>query len=536
MFFLPSCVRAAKLPGISKNKFQSGIILQMPKSARLKDIGLFALMASPAAILAILAWVLSAYTPYFKSLGQLVLGTIIILPFLSLTGYLFSKYIDKKYLKPLAVTGNVLQSILSRTFKPLPENTNLFDFQPVYLMLSRLQSSLVQDNQTLSNLTNVNTAENKLFEISLLEITDPVIILDLKFEVKFINLAAQNITGVQKMNVLGKRIDQFVRFYDKQNREILPSTYAPIQKKSPDISANTPEIKIYSGSEIKVISNINRQAIADISVYQPPQGEIVDTSVIILLQDRTKEKQLEAMKLDFVSMAAHELRTPLTSVKGYISVFLSENEKKLTPEQLMFIRRINTSTQQLSGLVENLLSVARVERGAMSLNTQVIDWVTNVASQVETFQHRADEKRINLIFTPPQGLKLSVQVDLVRINEVLNNIISNALTYTEPQGRIEIWIDQKDEFISTHIKDTGKGIPKDVLPRLFSKFFRIQGGPAEQASKGNGLGLYLSKAIIELHHGKIWAESEGFGRGSTFSFSLPAVNQSFDINLLTKAI
>jgi signal transduction histidine kinase len=201
---------------------------------------------------------------------------------------------------------------------------------------------------------------------------------------------------------------------------------------------------------------------------------------------------------------------------------------------MMFITRINTSTQQLAGLVENLLSVSRVERGAMTLHTQVIDWVANVKAQVDTFEHRSDEKRISLKFIEPKDPIPHVQVDLVRINEVLNNMISNAINYTEPMGKIEVWVDVKDEMVSTHIKDTGKGIPPEALPKLFGKFFRVQGGSAEQASKGNGLGLYLSKAIVELHKGVIWAESPGAGQGSTFSFSLPAVANNIDIDVLTK--
>lgn len=501
----------------------------MVKSARIKLIVLFALFACPGAILAVTVWILSVYTPFLNSLGQILLGIIIVLALLTLSGLIFLYYLQKKFLNPLSITIWVLQNILSKTFKPLPQNLKLYDFAGIYALLLQIQNSLHKDLQTSNSLQQISTAETRLFETSIAEISDPIIGLDLKFEVKFMNLAAENFTGVEKNNALGKRIDQFIRLYDKQNKEIPPSKYAQIRR-------DNPETKIFFESEIKIISSINRQGTADVTVFQPPMGETINTSVVMLLHDKTKEKQLESMKLDFVSMAAHELRTPLTSVKGYISVFLNENQNKLTPDQLMFVRRINTSTQQLVGLVENLLSVARVERGAMSLNTQVVDWVANVASQVDTFQHRAEEKRISLKFIRPEGPKLSVQVDLVRINEVLNNIISNAINYTEPQGSIEVWIDRKDEFIITHVKDTGKGIPKDSLDRLFSKFFRVQGGSAEQSSKGNGLGLYLSKAIIELHHGKIWAESDGLGKGATFSFSLPAVSETLDINTLTKTI
>lgn len=507
------------------------MVLMPEKLKRLRSVVVLSVFALPPVALAIAAWLLSVYTDLLQTPGQILLTYFSIFAMVGLSGYLFQSYIKSKYIKPLETIIFIFQSILSKTFKALPSHAEaeLGDFKPIYLMVTQLQESLKEDSSIFANLNQNQSALNKLFETTVTETTDPVIILSQKFEVKFVNLSIESFTGIKKTDTLGKRIDQFVRFYDKNNNEIPPSVYAPVKK-------DNPADKIYTHSEVKIVSSINRQSFADIVVFQPELGETIDVACVILLQDKTKEKQLEAMKLDFVSMAAHELRTPLTSIKGYITVFLNENEKKLTPDQLMFVRRINTSTQQLSGLVENLLSVSRVERGAMNLHTQIVDWVNNVKSQVETFEHRAYEKRISLKFIPSSKPVPQVQADLVRINEVLNNIISNAINYTEPMGKIEVWIEQNQDMVCTRVKDTGKGIPKEALTKLFSKFFRVQGGPAEQASKGNGLGLYLSKAIIELHHGKIWAESEGIGKGSTFNFCLPAVTDKVDIGILTKKV
>jgi len=499
------------------------------KFKRYRLVAIFVIFSLPATALAVTAWFLSISTPFFKSPGQILLVLIGVGALLILSSNLFITYTKHNYLKPLDTIIFLFQSLISRTYKPLPNQAYLGEFKPLYLMLNQIQSSLDVNNSNYSTLNQTTAAQNKLFDATVFETTDPIIILNQKFEIKFVNLAVENFTGIKKMDSVGKRIDQFVRFYDKNNNEIPPAIYGPVIK-------DNPARKIFTHPEVKIVRSVNMQSFADITVLQPEMGEVVDVSCVILLQDKTKEKQLEAMKLDFVSMAAHELRTPLTSIKGYISVFIKENEKILSPDQMMFITRINTSTQQLAGLVENLLSVSRVERGAMSLHTQIVDWVANVKSQAETFEHRADEKRISFKFITPTTKIPQVQVDLVRINEVLNNMISNALSYTEPMGKIEISITADNDLVCTHIKDTGKGIPKEALAKLFSKFFRVQGGPAEQASKGNGLGLYLSKAIVELHKGKIWAESEGVNKGSTFSFCLPAVADSVDLGVLTKHV
>jgi len=499
------------------------------KIKRFFALALLSILALPPVALAITAWFFSTNTPFLKTQGQILLLYFAIFGLLILSGYLIQSYIRQKYLKPLWTLTFILQSIFNRTFKPLDKPGSLGEFEPFYNMLFKLAQYFNQSTTNFSSLNKTALATNNLFETTISETSDPIIILNRNLEIKLLNVAAENFTGVKTTDAVAKRVNQFLRFYDKNNNEIVPATYAPVRPE------NTPG-KIYYHSEVKIVSSINKQAFADISVYQPEFSDTIDVSCVILFQDKTREKQLEAMKLDFVSMAAHELRTPLTSIKGYISVFIKENENKLTPDQMMFVTRINTSTQQLAGLVENLLSVSRVERGAMSLHTQIVDWVANVKSQTETFEHRANEKRIKLSFIPPTQKIPQVQVDLVRINEVLNNMISNALNYTEPLGKIEVWITVQDDLVCTHVKDTGKGIAKEDLTKLFNKFFRVAGGPAEQASKGNGLGLYLSKAIVDLHKGKVWAESEGLGKGSTFSFCLPSVTENVDIGIFTKHV
>jgi signal transduction histidine kinase len=154
----------------------------------------------------------------------------------------------------------------------------------------------------------------------------------------------------------------------------------------------------------------------------------------------------------------------------------------------------------------------------------------------EQFEHRAIEKRIDLQYIKPKTPLPTVQADNVRINEVINNFIANAINYTEPGGKVTIWSEFKDNYIFTHVTDTGRGLPKEAINHLFTKFYRVPGN-LDQASKGNGLGLYISKAIVELHHGKIWVESPGLGKGSTFSFSLPVVETTgMDLNVLTKKL
>ena len=224
------------------------------------------------------------------------------------------------------------------------------------------------------------------------------------------------------------------------------------------------------------------------------------------------------MKLNSVSMAAHELRTPLTSIRGYLSVF-QEEDITLNDEQKMFLKRISIASDQLVALVENLLNITRIEKGVMALNKNPLNLLETIKTIIESLHESASQRNISVkLFEPEENIPL-VDADAFRISEVITNLLSNAIYYTDKGGNVDISFSHNDKEIITHIKDTGQGIPKEALPHLFTKFYRVS-GKLEQGSKGTGLGLYIAKAIIDMHNGKIWVESE-VGIGSTFSFSLP---------------
>lgn len=253
-------------------------------------------------------------------------------------------------------------------------------------------------------------------------------------------------------------------------------------------------------------------------------GEIIGT--VILVENMTAEKELERMKLDFVSMAAHELRTPLTSIQGYLSVFIEENANILKGEKAMFLDRIQTSTRQLMGLIENLLSASRIEKGNLTVQLIPADLSLLVEDVVTGLVEQAKSKQQILIFDKPKEKLPLVLIDHIRIEEVVTNLIANAIAYTPLQGQINVSITpfldnskEKPSYLAVSIKDTGEGIPQEAIPHLFTKFFRVS-GTLEQGSKGTGLGLFISKSIVNMHKGKIWVESE-YGKGSTFTFTLP---------------
>lgn len=350
----------------------------------------------------------------------------------------------------------------------------------------------------------INVEKDKL-EMALSSISDAVIVLDFNQKITIFNSSAESLSGFTKNEALGQPIEGIIRFFD-QGAEITPQDY-------------------YSSSlnkqNIKTTGKNGKAASVNLLSGQIKQGSSA-LGCILTLHDITKEDALEAMKLDFVSMAAHELRTPLTSIRGYLSVFMEENSKSLNAEQNMLLGRINTASQQLMALIENLLSVSKIERGVFGVQVQPLNWVDDVKEIVEVFKDRAEEKKQTLEFIPPTTSIPVIRADKLRINEVLSNLLGNAIAYTPERGKITVSVEVNDSLVTTHIQDNGVGIPPEALPHLFTKFFRIS-GKLEQGSKGTGLGLYISKSVVDMHHGKIWVESK-LGQGSTFSFSLPIQN------------
>lgn len=395
-------------------------------------------------------------------------------------------------------------------------------FNSLSLNLSQAFKKLSQDHQIIS-------AEKSKLEIALSGVADGVIGLDLNSNIILFNKAAENITGYSLSQVMGKPIDQMIKIYNK-DQEIPSSIYCPLNPDNPNLN--------YKKEGLQMIGFNNKQTIVNLISAKISHGTTNNLGCLMILHNVTKEKELEEMQVDFVSMAAHELRTPLTSIRGYLSVLLEENQQKgppemmqhkFTPEQEMFLTRINISAGQLMSLVENLLSVSRIERGVFSVNLEQIDWVSMAKQLTVEQKDRAADKKIDLEFINPTQPLPPVMADKIRVGEVLTNLVTNAIKYTQPGGEVKVWLELKDKMIITHVKDTGEGIPQEALPNLFKKFFRVN-RKLEQGTKGTGLGLYISKAIVELHHGQIWVNSE-VGKGSVFSFSLP----TYDPNRLPQA-
>lgn len=276
-------------------------------------------------------------------------------------------------------------------------------------------------------------------------------------------------------------------------------------------------VKISAAKRLE--SRLDREVYVNATVE--PLSNTSNIGWVASLHDITVEHGIEQMRVGFVSIAAHELRTPITSIKGYIEAFMDDYKDKINVDQKSLLDHIKENTDRLYILVENLLNVSRVERGSLTLNLEELDWNGLSQQTVEDIRPRAIEKNIQIEFKEPAYPLPKIKGDKTRLIEVLSNLINNAINYTSPGGKIIVWLEKNHDSLLTHISDTGIGIPPEAIPHLFTKFFRVTYGlTQQQASQGNGLGLFISKSIIDSHHGKIWVNSE-LGKGSVFSFAIP---------------
>lgn len=230
-----------------------------------------------------------------------------------------------------------------------------------------------------------------------------------------------------------------------------------------------------------------------------------------------KLKGLDKLKTEFVSLASHQLRSPLTAIKGYTSMLLQGDYGEINPQAKDAVERILESSSNLTLVVEDLLNVSKIESGGMKYVMEKFDFGELIRDTVKDLSITAEKKGLKLIYNIPDDKKYFVNGDKEKLRQVLVNIIDNGMKYTK-EGQIEVNLRLEIDKVILSIKDTGVGISPDIIKTLFKKFSR--GDRAELNTSGSGLGLYLVREIIDAHKGRVWVESEGLGKGSTFFVEL----------------
>lgn len=340
-------------------------------------------------------------------------------------------------------------------------------------------------------------SEKAQMEAILSSLNEAVLALDSAGKVLLTNKALEAISGVSPEEAKGKNIIEVVR-----NHELEQLVYKVLSCVSP------------AREELKFLTPEPRVFATRVTPIKTPEGP----GVVVVLRDITAQRRLEQMRSEFVANVSHELRTPLTAIRGFVET-LREGAVDDPARAKEFLEIIESETKRLEKLIEDLLSLSRLEDRRTAFVRQQVNIGDVVARLLPVFQKRAQDQKIKMLVEVPSDLP-AVLGDPELISQVFANLIDNALKFT-PEGEIRIKATASPGWIRVDVEDTGIGIPDDSLPRVFERFYRVNKARS-RASGGTGLGLSIVKHIVEAHGGRVSVESQ-LGKGSRFSFYLPVL-------------
>ena len=248
---------------------------------------------------------------------------------------------------------------------------------------------------------------------------------------------------------------------------------------------------------------------------------------ILVLHDLTRLKRLENARQEFVANVSHELRTPLSLIKGYVETLL--DGAKDNPEVASkFLLTIERNAERLKLLIEDLLTISELESGRVKLNVQAVRLQAVVDKVLEDLKAKAGSRNVTLSNQTPE---LDARADPIRLEQVLGNLVDNAIKYGKPNGAVTVGAQSHDGLaVEVFVQDDGPGIPPEALERVFERFYRVDKARSREQG-GTGLGLSIVKHIVQTHGGKVWAKSEP-GHGATFFFTLPSDSSAVQQPLL----
>ncbi|MDI6602514.1 MAG: ATP-binding protein [Patescibacteria group bacterium] len=334
--------------------------------------------------------------------------------------------------------------------------------------------------------------------------TDGLLVFDRENKLSLINPQAENFFDVKGRNIIGRPVLEL-------------STFPTLE----------PLVRLV-GKEIKQVFRkelpIKEKFTLEVSTV-PMVREEEKIGTMVILHDISREKMVERMKTEFVSLAAHQLRTPLSAIKWTLRMLLDGDLGKITEEQRDFIEKTYGSNERMIALINDLLDVTRIEEGRYLYKPTLADFEPICQFVINSFKEEIEKRKIKFEFKKPEKKLPQVKVDVEKIRLAIQNLLDNAIKYTQPEGKVTITLKSGKKEVEFSIRDSGVGIPSDQQERVFSKFFR-GANVLRMETEGSGLGLFIAKNIIEAHNGKIWFESEE-GKGTIFYFTLP-VEKEFE--------
>ena len=369
---------------------------------------------------------------------------------------------------------------------------------------SRLYGAVEAQARELGQLLKVREAELRRENAILESMAEGILVSDAQGYVMLLNRAAEGILGARREAILRRPVKDIlsvVALKGELDLDLLVNLKTPLETAfnigERHIRVNAAPVLLNGGQRLGVVA---------------------------ILQDVTREYLAEASKHEFIASISHELRTPLTAIKGYTEVMLSGMAGNLPPASGQFLGVIRENTVRMASLTDNIISVAEIERGGLGLRYQMVDVSRVVRDVVDRHRERLEERSLSVDVDLPDDLP-PIEADAHRLQLILDNLLSNAIKFTYPDGQITIGCRAiygtlgQPTYFSIWVSDTGVGIPPDEQANIWQRFYRVE-NPLSLEAGGLGIGLTITKALVEAHGGRVWVDST-LNRGSTFTVLLP---------------
>ena len=424
----------------------------------------------------------------------------------------------------LSVIGAVINSlIITRPLRKLEKGAKAigegrFGFQlPLKGFLGKELSQLVKAFNKMSkrlqqyeesNIATLSSERNK-FESVIMSIADGVIVLDKENTIQIINPTAARLLNRSGDELIGQKANNILDV--KTNEQI--SNYLNSIK-----IADTDEYT-YEYLNLELVRENKNLKLVINPLYDTNDEKL---GAVIVIQDRTKETEVELIKQEFISNVSHELRTPITSIKCYVDTLCSHNDQIDDKVRNEFLSIVNEETDRLSNLVNDVLELSRLESPSTKLLLTLQEVYPSINYVLKSTMVLANKKSIKLLTDISENLPM-LNISQEYIERILINLISNAIKYTPGNGIVKLVVKEEEDSVLFQVIDNGIGIQEEHIPLIFERFYRIQN--KVHIIKGTGLGLTIVKKSIEQHSGKISVRSK-LGEGSIFEFTLPIPNQN----------
>jgi len=329
--------------------------------------------------------------------------------------------------------------------------------------------------------------------------TDGLVFFNEENVLTLINPTAEDLLDVKAIEIIGNHLLKKTSF--SKLEKILNLLRIESEKK-------------ISREELKLEENL----IIEVSTIKVQRGD-KKIGILVVLHNITREKLVERLKTEFVSLSAHQLRTPLSAIKWTLKMILDGDMGEVNEEQKDLLRKTYDSNERMISLINDLLNVTRIEEGRYIYKKKLVDLSDLVKEIVKNYKEESKRRGLSFKFKAPKGKIPEIKMDPDKIKLVITNLIDNAIRYTSEKGKVIVSLEKKKNNLEFSVEDSGIGIPEDQQERLFSKFFRASNAVRTE-TEGSGLGLFICRNIIDAHNGEVWFESEQ-GKGSKFYFSLP---------------